>query len=116
MQDMKKVGPDLKEVRMKLRPEWVPVWLENPHTFRPATKMPRFRLDEDELPAVSAFIWQSGLNGQLAKQPAGDPAKGKESFQTRGCLACHSVGEGPNIVGGWFAANLSRVGEKDNYD
>ena len=30
MQDMKKVGPDLKEVRMKLRPEWVPVWLAKP--------------------------------------------------------------------------------------
>jgi cytochrome c2 len=26
------------------------------------------------------------------------------------------VGEGPNIMGGTFAANLSRVGEKDNYD
>ena len=116
LQDMKKVGPDLKEVRMKLRPEWIPVWLQNPHAFRPTTKMPRFRLDEDELPAVSAFIWQSGLNGQLPKQPAGDPAKGKDSLQTRGCLGCHSVGEGPNAVGGWFAANLSRVGEKDNYD
>jgi hypothetical protein len=116
MQDEKKGGPDLKEVRMKLRPEWIPVWLENPHAFRPTTKMPRFRLDEDELPAVSAFIWQSGLSGQLPKQPAGDPAKGKESFQTRGCLACHSVGEGSSAAGGWFAANLSRVGEKDNYD
>ena len=116
LQDMKKIGPDLKEVRMKLRPEWVPVWLQNPHAFRPTTKMPRFRLDEDELPAVSAFIWQSGLSGQLPKQPAGDPVKGKESFQTRGCMGCHSVGEGANAVGGWFAANLSRVGEKDNYD
>jgi hypothetical protein len=116
MQDTKKVGPDLKEVRIKLRPEWIPVWLKNPHAFRPTTKMPRFRLDQDELPAVSAFIWQSGLSGQLPKQTAGDPAKGKESFQTRGCLGCHSVGEGPNAVGGWFAANLSRVGEKDNYD
>src|SRR5690242_2951475 len=55
--DRKKVGPDLKEVRAKLRPEWLPVWLENPHAFRPTTRMPRFRLDEDELPAVAAFIW-----------------------------------------------------------
>ena len=42
--------------------------------------------------------------------------KGKESFETRGCMGCHSVGEGSNPVGGTFAANLSRVGEKDNYD
>lgn len=113
----KKVGPDLKEVRMKLRPDWIPVWLENPHAFRPTTRMPRFRLDEDELPAVAAFIWQAGLTGPaLPHQAPGDPVKGKESFETRGCMGCHSVGEGSNRVGGWFAANLSRVGEKDNYD
>ena len=34
----------------------------------------------------------------------------------RGCLACHAIGEGSNAVGGTFAANLSRVGEKENYD
>jgi cytochrome c551/c552 len=112
----KKVGPDLKEVRAKLRPDWIPVWLENPHAFRPSTRMPRFRLDEDELPAVAAFIWQDALDVKLPKQPAGDPVKGKESFETRGCMGCHSVGEGDKKVGGWFAANLSRVGEKDNYD
>jgi mono/diheme cytochrome c family protein len=31
-------------------------------------------------------------------------------------MACHSMGEGNNKQGGTFAANLSRVGEKDNYD
>jgi cytochrome c551/c552 len=116
LMDRKKVGPDLKEVRAKLRPEWIPVWLQNPHTFRPTTRMPRFRLDEDELPAVSAFIWQSGIDAAAPAQAPGDPVKGKESFETRGCEACHSVGEGSNAAGGWWAANLSRVGEKVNYD
>ena len=37
-------------------------------------------------------------------------------LESRGCLACHSVGEGTSMIGGTFAANLSRVGEKDNYD
>jgi len=37
-------------------------------------------------------------------------------FETRGCLACHSMGEGEKRYGGDFAANLSRVGEKANYD
>ncbi len=114
--DRKKVGPDLKEVRAKLRPDWIPVWLQNPHAFRPTTRMPRFRLDEDELPAVAAFVWQSGIDGSAPKQQPGDPVKGKESFQTRGCMACHAVGEGSSAVGGPWAANLSRVGEKVNYD
>ena len=42
MQDVKKVGPNLKDVRVKLRKEWVPVWLQNPQAFRPDTKMPVF--------------------------------------------------------------------------
>ena len=116
MMDRKKVGPDLKEVREKIRPEWIPVWLNNPHAWRPTTKMPRFRLDREDVEAISAFIWQSAIDATLPHQPPGDPVKGKESFETRGCMACHSVGEGSNSVGGWFAANLTRVGEKDNYD
>ena len=116
MREIKKVGPSLKEVRMKMHKEWMPVWLKDPHEWRPGTKMPTFRLDDDEIKAIAAFIWQSGVTGDLAQQPAGDPEKGKEAFETRGCMACHSMGEGGEKQGGTFAANLSRVGEKDNYD
>jgi cytochrome c2 len=117
MQDCKMIGPNLKEVRLKLRPEWIPVWLKDPQAFRPGTKMPKFRLSDDEIKAIAAFIWQSGLKGPgLPTQGPGDPVKGKEQFETRGCLACHSVGEGNRRLGGDFAANLSRLGEKANYD
>lgn len=117
IQEVKKVGPDLKEVRMKIHKEWIPNWLKNTHEWRPTTKMPQFRLQDDEIRAISAYVWQSALTGpELPKQTPGDPARGKDLFETRGCMACHSIGEGPNLVGGDFAANLSRVGEKDNYD
>jgi cytochrome c551/c552 len=116
-QDVKKVGPDLKEVRMKLRPEWIPYWLGHTHEFRPTTKMPQFRLQQDEIEAIAAFIWQQGVEGPaLPTQAPGDPAKGKIDLESRGCLACHSIGEGSQLIGGDFAANLSRVGEKENYD
>ncbi|MEW6731168.1 MAG: c-type cytochrome [Acidobacteriota bacterium] len=117
MQDQKKIGPNLKEIRYKLRKEWIPVWLKDNFDFRPTTKMPRFRLMPDEIEAISAFIWQSALQGdQLVQQSQGDATKGKEAFETRGCLACHSIGEDKNIQGNDFAANLSRLGEKANYD
>ena len=116
LQDIKKVGPSLKEARVKLRPEWLPNWVANPHDFRPTTRMPNFRLTQDEVKAVSAFIWQSGVEGKLPVQPRGDAARGKESFDTRGCLGCHSIGEGDSRTGGTFAANLTRVGEKTNYE
>jgi hypothetical protein len=116
MQDMKKVGPNLKDVRLKLNRNWIPVWLKKPTDFRPTTKMPNFRLTDHQIQAIAAFIWQSGLTDPLPKHKPGNADHGKELFQTRGCLACHSIGEGDQRMGGTFAANLSRVGEKANYD
>ncbi len=115
LQDIKKVGPNLKDVRLKLNKNWIPVWLKKPTDFRPTTKMPNFRLNEDQIKAISAYIWQSALTDPLPKHPPGNAAHGKELFETRGCLACHSIGEGEQMQGGTFAANLTRVGEKDNY-
>jgi cytochrome c551/c552 len=121
MQDQKKVGPNLKEIRAKLRKEWLPVWLSDPQAFRPGTKMPTFRLGDDEVKAISAFLWQSALDVKLPAQPQGDANHGKELFKSLGCLGCHSI-NGSAIdmrnqpLGGDFAANLSRVGEKANYE
>jgi len=115
-QDMKKVGPNLKDIRLKLNKNWIPVWLKKPTDFRPTTKMPNFRLNDDQTKAISAYVWQSGLTDPLPKHQPGNAAHGKELFETRGCLACHSIGEGDQMQGGTFAANLTRVGEKANYD
>jgi len=116
LQDIKKVGPNLKDVRLKLNRNWIPVWLKKPTDFRPTTKMPNFRLNDEQIRAISAYVWQSGLSDPLPKHKPGNAAHGKELFETRGCLACHSIGEGDQMQGGTFAANLTRVGEKDNYD
>jgi hypothetical protein len=116
MQDMKKVGPNLKDVRLKLNRNWIPIWLKKPTDFRPNTKMPNFRLNDDQIKAISAYLWQSGFSDQIPKQKPGNADHGKDLFETRGCLACHSMGEGDQAQGGSFAANLTRVGEKANYD
>ncbi|MDP9290911.1 MAG: c-type cytochrome, partial [Verrucomicrobiota bacterium] len=132
MQDQKKVGPNLKDVRLKLRKEWVPVWLSNPQAFRPGTKMPTFwrfadNTDdggphmrdadgEQQIQAIAAYLWQDSFEGKLPEQQRGDAGHGKELFESRGCLACHSIGEGDNKTGGTFAANLEKVGEKANFD
>jgi cytochrome c2 len=116
MQDQKKVGPNLKDARLKLNKNWIPVWLKKPSDFRPTTKMPNFRLTDHQIQAISAYIWQSGFTDDLPKHKTGNATHGKELFETRGCLACHSLGEGDQMQGGTFAANLTRVGEKANYD
>ncbi|HJX91445.1 MAG TPA: hypothetical protein VJ372_13175 [Pyrinomonadaceae bacterium] len=132
MQDVKKVGPNLKDVRLKLRKEWIPVWLQNPQKFRPETKMPTFwrfaagigskeahlrdKDGEDQIQAIAAYLWQDSFNGKVPEQQRGDPGHGKTLFESRGCLACHSIGEGDSKIGGTFAANLTKVGEKSNFD
>jgi cytochrome c2 len=122
-QDQKKIGPNLKDVRLKLRREWIQGWLKDPQVFRPGTKMPTFwRFTEDgeegadDLKAVAAYLWQQSFDGKVPAQQPGDKNHGKELFESRGCLACHSIGEEDSKMGGTFAANLTKVGEKDNYD
>ncbi|HLG15612.1 MAG TPA: c-type cytochrome [Blastocatellia bacterium] len=121
MLDVKKVGPNLKEIKAKLKREWLPIWLRDPQAFRPGTKMPTFRLDDEEIKAVAAFIWQNALDAKLPQQPQGNAERGRDLFKTIGCLACHSIdgkliGLGDEAIGGTFAANLSRLGEKANYE
>jgi len=116
LQDMKKVGPNLKDIRLKLNKNWIPVWLKKPSAFRATTKMPDFRFNDEQIQSISAYLWQSALADPLPTHKPGSAAHGKELFESRGCLACHSIGEGDQVQGGTFAANLTRVGEKDNYD
>ena len=78
VRELKKIGPSLKEARVKLRKEWIPVWLKDPHAWREGTKMPTFRLDDTEVRAISAFIWQAGVEGKAPAQKSGDPEKGKD--------------------------------------
>ncbi len=116
-EEVKKVGPNLKEARLHLRQDWIPYWIAHTHQFEPDAQMPQFRLEPYEVRAISAFLWQDALQGPAPpKQAPGDPAHGKQLFMERGCLACHSIGEGSNRTGGDYAENLSRIGEKDTYD
>jgi cytochrome c2 len=133
MQDQKKVGPNLKDARLKLRKEWIPEWLKDPQAFRPGTKMPTFwylsgkqdankgnivpaSMQDEERKAIAAYLWQSAYEGRVQTQQPGDARHGEELFKTRGCMACHSIGEGEQKVGGEFAANLTKVGQKSNYE
>jgi len=71
---------------------------------------------EDQIKAIAAYLWQESFDSKLPQQAQGNAQHGKELFEGRGCLACHSIGEGDNKMGGHFAANLQRVGEKANFD
>jgi cytochrome c2 len=115
LRDIKKIGPNLKEVRAKLNKNWIPVWIHKPTDFRPSTRMPNFRLTDDQVRSIAAYLWQTALTDQVVHATTGNAEHGQQLFEARGCMACHSMGEGSQQLGGPYA-NLTRVGEKVNYD
>lgn len=129
-QERIRAGPNLKDVKVKIRPEYLAWWIQDPAKQRPGTKMPVFRwwgaVDasglNEEVKDVSAFLWQAALDPakfpeyRLAAPQGGSIARGKQVFEEVGCLACHSMGTGENRVGSDFAANLTNLGDKDTYE
>ena len=81
VREVKKVGPSLKEVRMKLHKEWIPVWLKDPHDWREGTKMPTFRLDDDEIRADRGVHLAIRRAGRPAAAEARRPGEGQGSFR-----------------------------------
>ena len=71
LQDEKKVGPNLKEVRLKLNKNWIPVWLKKPSDFRPTTKMPNFRLERRSDEGYLRVFVAIRPDGSIAKTQAG---------------------------------------------
>ena len=117
LQEIKKVGPDLKEVRLKLRKEWIPYWLGHTTEFRPTTKMPQFRLQPvTSRPSPrSSGRTRSQVRRSIINSPAMPHTANSSSNRADASLAIRSA-KVRTLVGGTFSANLSRVGEKDNYD
>jgi len=105
-EDIPKVGPSLRRISAKVDPSWMVRWIQNPHEFRPRTRMPNFSLKEDEAVAIAAFLWSvSKKEGQkwlqehpmpagLREADAGMAARGKALVESIGCKGCHGFADG----------------------
>ena len=105
-ENIPKIAPSLRKISAKVDPGWMVRWIENPHKFRPRTRMPNFDLKQDDAVAIAAYLWsQSKEEGDKWTQdhpvPAGfregdpnDVAKGKKLVETIGCKGCHGFADG----------------------
>jgi len=90
-----KVGPSLARVGEKLNPEWIRVWLADPHALRPKTAMPRFRFARGEADDIAAFL--ASLRNKGAPTPSEAPAargnagRAEEIASKYHCAACHHI-------------------------
>jgi cytochrome c2 len=115
--DLAKRGPTLTTIASKTTPGWLHTWVEYPKGWRPGTRMPNFwpgavdpdavphpdsekpeqlkahqqKLRDQEVSAIVAYLWVNSDKAPLLVQsaPKGDAAKGKETFDSVGCRACH---------------------------
>ncbi len=108
------IGPDLTEIGGKVNPGWLLEWLKNPKHFRPSTRMPDFRLGDEDAMAITSYLWQNSKG----YEPEGleefdDIDEGAFIYESIGCLACHSEIEEDGQIHG---PNLAGIGDKANYE
>ena len=117
MQDVKKIGPNLKDVRLKLNQNWIPVWLKKPSDFRPTTKMPNFRLTDHQIQTISAYSVAIRIHRRSAQAKTGQRRRtARNCLKPAAAWPATPSAKAIKLQGGTFAANLTRVGEKANYD
>jgi mono/diheme cytochrome c family protein len=113
--------------------QWLVNWLKNPRSYLAQTRMPNYRLTDDQAKAIAAFVlattgWTGPDAGSsIAGADDGgfrtiadtdaplDPESVREGellVKNIGCLACHMVPDGDGKRGNSFGPDLSAVGAK----
>jgi mono/diheme cytochrome c family protein len=139
------LGPDLTNIGAKVTREWIYKWLKEPQTLTDSNgnvtvngyeteeepRMPKFRLTETELRALSAYL--SGLRSKPVESYSFDPRivaalakksdmvdEGEVRFRQMFCSTCHSLavtrGGETKLIGGDIGPELTKVGSKVNQD
>jgi mono/diheme cytochrome c family protein len=139
------LGPDLTNIGTKVSRTWIYKWLKDPRTITASDgtvltngyengdepRMPKFRLSEKELRALSGYL--STLAGASIPPYKFDPHtvaawekrpdlvdQGETRFRQMFCTTCHSLavtraGE-TKMIGGDIGPELTKVGSKVNAD
>ncbi len=112
------MGPELTRIGDKVRRTWLFSFLEDPHRAQPDTPMLHYRLSQDQLRDLTAFLldqYRSVESGPepapVAYQGARAIAAGRAVFERRGCPGCHTL---PGIAAsGRLGPSLAGVADRD---
>jgi mono/diheme cytochrome c family protein len=109
-------APDLTGEGSRLHKDWIESFLALPDMIRPLSQqMPNLSVTTQEAQIVAAYISRDLRDARIPEQIPGEPIsesdvqKGKEIYSAKGCVACHTVGEGP---GGSVGPTLDHVAER----
>jgi mono/diheme cytochrome c family protein len=112
------MGPELTKVGDKVRRDWLFSFLKDPHREQPDTEMLQYRLRDDQVRDLAAFLLEEYATPGAAEEraPASyqDPkavAEGQALFVRRGCYGCHRLGGIPGV--GKTGPSLAGVADRD---
>ena len=113
------VATDLGKVASKVSPQWLYNYLKSPKRLQPGVEMPRYRLKENELVAVAAYIGSEFVDYEMEELPAQtpDPAyyeKGLALYKKYNCSGCHELGGMKKAEE--MGPDLTTVGDKKLYE
>lgn len=121
-----RIAPALTFIGSKVSGEWLRSWLKNPLEYLPDTKMPRFRLSDEEIGYIADYLMSNSPQTtlDLTPPPLAPPLKlrggkgellsssliknGGNLVTSLGCLGCHKI-NGKGIA---FGPDLSDIGNK----
>jgi len=104
-------APRLDDLGEKLQPGWLEGWLKDPAAFLPGSRMPDFRLRDEEIRDVAAFLLEATSTPTVEPDvdwDRADPERGGELFRNARCVTCHAV----DGRGGGVGPELTQVGSK----
>jgi mono/diheme cytochrome c family protein len=116
--------PNLNGIGSKVNKSWLFHWLKNPQKYFPNTKMPDFKLSDEEAYELTEFLMTfksfpsnielEPLPKQLSESQETQNDKfielGSTKFKEARCISCHSI----NGRGGYAANDLGKVAGKVN--
>jgi cbb3-type cytochrome oxidase cytochrome c subunit len=95
-------APALTRAAVKLLPDWLPGWLEDPQSHFPTTWMPRFAFTDRERASLAVYLLRGdefgGLEadslrggGSPPPSPAALASQGRDVITRNRCVVCHDV-------------------------
>jgi cytochrome c2 len=92
------MGPELTRIGDKVQRDWLFSYLKDPQRVQPDTPMLQYRLDDDQLRDLTAYLLDEYRSADTApeaplaaEQDATRVAAGRAVFERRGCASCHRV-------------------------
>jgi mono/diheme cytochrome c family protein len=94
-EDLPRMSTPFEGIGTKIyKPQWMYQWIKEPTSIRPRNRMPAFRLQDEEILHIVAYLnGEEKLPKDLAsyRRRQASYSKGRDLFTEKGCVACHSV-------------------------